>query len=85
MIPWVGFSGIADIFQEEGFLVQMNSRLKDGKLLGRAIQVELPLTVKKGICAVDPGKDKPYFSGPMILLFSGDVMKKLFKDKPSEK
>ena len=47
--------------------------------------MELPLTVKKGICAVDPGKDRPYFSGLMILLFSGDVMKELFKDKPSEK
>jgi hypothetical protein len=33
--------------------------------------VELPLTVKKGICAVDPGKDRPYFSGLMIPLFSG--------------
>jgi len=28
--------------------------------------------VKKGICAVDPGKDRPYFSGLMILLFSGN-------------
>ena len=33
--------------------------------------MELPLNVKKGICAVDPGKDRPYFSGLMILLFSG--------------
>ena len=63
----------------------MNNRLKDGKHLGHAISVELPLTVKKGICSVDPGKDRPYFSGLMIVLFSGDVMKKLFKDKPSEK
>ena len=85
MIPWVGFSGIADIFQEEGFLVQMISRLKDGKHLGRVIQAELLPTVKKEIYSADPGKDKPYFSGLMILLFSGDVMKELFKDKPSEK
>jgi len=47
--------------------------------------VELIPTVKKEIYSADPGKDRPYFSGLMILLFSGDVMKKLFKDKPSEK
>jgi len=47
--------------------------------------VELLPTVKKEIYSADPGKDKPYFSGLMILLFSGDVMKELFKDKPSEK
>jgi hypothetical protein len=33
--------------------------------------VELPLTVKKEIYSADPGKDRPYFSGLMILLFSG--------------
>ena len=42
--------------------------------------MELLPTVKKEIYSADPGKDRPYFSGLMILLFSGDVMKKLFKD-----
>ena len=49
----------------------MLSRLSAGRPLDLDISVELILTVKKGICAVDPGKDRPYFSGLMILLFSG--------------
>ena len=49
----------------------MLSRSSAGRPLDLDISVELILTVKKGICAVDPGKDRPYFSGLMILLFSG--------------
>ena len=63
----------------------MLSKLSAGRPLDLDISVELIPTVKKEIYSADPGKDKPYFSGPMILLFSGDVMKELFKDKPSEK
>ena len=63
----------------------MLSRLSAGRPLDLDISVELIPTVKKEIYSADPGKDRPYFSGLMILLFSGDVMKKLFKDKPSEK
>ena len=63
----------------------MLSRLSAGRPLDLDISAELILTVKKGIYSADPGKDRPYFSGLMILLFSGDIMKILFKDKPSEK
>ena len=63
----------------------MLSRLSAGRPLDLDISVELIPTVKKEIYSADPGKDRPYFSGLMILLFSGDVMKILFKDKPSEK
>ena len=63
----------------------MLSRLSAGRPLDLDISVELIPTVKKEIYSADPGKDRPYFSGLMILLFSGDVMKELFKDKPSEK
>ena len=49
----------------------MLSRLSAGRPLDLDISVELILTVKKGIYSADPGKDRPYFSGLMILLFSG--------------
>ena len=49
----------------------MLSRLSAGRPLDLDISVELLPTVKKGMCAVDPGKDRPYFSGLMIPLFSG--------------
>ena len=50
----------------------MLSRLSAGRPLDLDISVELIPTVKKEIYSADPGKDRPYFSGLMILLFSGN-------------
>ena len=49
----------------------MLSRLSDGRPLDLDISVELIPTVKKEIYSADPGKDRPYFNGLMIPLFSG--------------